>query len=160
MTIHFEPIGTIHTPFKKGTAVPIQPRYGRGVEGTVEVRPEFAEGLADLDGFSHLILLYHFHLAGPYQLKVRPYLDTELRGVFATRAPRRPNGVGLSVVRLLGVDGSILKVCDLDIVDGTPLLDIKPYMPSFEPSDELRIGWLAGKKDSVEDRSRSHTHRP
>ncbi len=140
--IVYEPIGVIHTPFREPVGTPIQPRAARGIRGYIEVFPEYAEGLSDLEGFSHVILLYHFHRAGPMRLKVRPFMDTEERGVFATRAPARPNPIGISVVRLLGIEGNVLRVSDVDILDGTPLLDIKPYVPEFDAPEDVRLGWL------------------
>ena len=147
MKIEYRPIGLIHTPFKQREGMPIQPSRGRGVRGTVEVAPEFADGLADLDGFSHVVLIYHFHQSRGFDLRVTPFLDTQKRGLFATRAPRRPNAIGLSVVRLLGIEGNRIQVQDLDILDGTPLLDIKPYVPEFDYRTEVREGWLEGVKD-------------
>jgi len=143
--ILYRPIGIIHSPFNDPNGVPIQPRFGRGIEGTVEVFPEYAESLADLDGFSHITLIYHFHRSRGYTLKVKPYLEERERGLFATRAPRRPNPIGISTVRLMGIDGATLYIVDLDILDGTPLLDIKPYVPVFEDPDAVRIGWLSGR---------------
>lgn len=134
--------------------MPIQPSRARGVRGAVVVFPEFAEGLADLDGFSHIILLTHLHRAKPYRLRVVPFLDTVERGLFATRAPSRPNPIGLSVVRLLKVDGNRLEVEDVDLLDETPVLDIKPYVPDFDRSVDIRLGWLeearrrAGRSDA------------
>ncbi len=142
MKIVYKPIGVIHSPFKEVKGTPIQPAAAEGVRGTVEVFPEYADGLKNLEGFSHIILVYHFHLAKPGALRVRPYMDKEERGVFATRAPSRPNPIGISVVRLLKVEGNVLHVEDLDIVDGTPLLDIKPYVPQFDVRPVERIGWL------------------
>jgi tRNA-Thr(GGU) m(6)t(6)A37 methyltransferase TsaA len=147
MKIEYQPIGLIHTPFKQRQGMPIQPSRGRGVRGIVEVAPEYADGLADLDGFSHVVLIYHFHRSQGFDLRVTPFLDTEKRGLFATRAPRRPNAIGLSVVRLLGIEGNRIEVQDLDILDGTPLLDIKPYVPEFDHRTEVREGWLEGVKD-------------
>jgi tRNA-Thr(GGU) m(6)t(6)A37 methyltransferase TsaA len=138
-------IGIIHSPFPGPSDTPIQPTGAVGVEGTIEIEPELAPGLEDLEGFSHLILLYHFHLCQGFSLTVAPFLDDKSHGVFATRAPRRPNPIGLSVVRLLRREGSTLWVSDLDIVDGTPLLDIKPYVPEFDAPQTTRIGWLEGK---------------
>ncbi|RLE28089.1 tRNA (N6-threonylcarbamoyladenosine(37)-N6)-methyltransferase TrmO [Candidatus Acetothermia bacterium] len=140
--IAYTPIGVIRTPFADPKGTPIQPAAARGIRGRVEVFPEYAEGLTDLAGFSHLILIYHFHRSGPPRLRARPYLDRRQHGVFATRAPARPNPIGLSVVRLLGIEGNVLQVSDVDIVDGTPLLDIKPYIPQFDAPPEARIGWL------------------
>ena len=147
MKIEYQPIGVIHTPFKQRQGMPIQPSRGRGVRGIVEVASEFADGLADLEGFSHIVLIYHFHRSRGFDLRVTPFLDTEKRGLFATRAPRRPNAIGLSVVRLLGIEGNRIEVQDLDILDGTPLLDIKPYVPEFDHRTEVREGWLEGVKD-------------
>ena len=143
--IVYAPIGVIQTPFRDPRGTPIQPPAGRGVEGRVVVFPKYAAGLADLEGFSHLVLIYHFHRSGPPRLHVRPFMDDREHGVFATRAPARPNPIGLSVVRLLKVEGNVLHVADVDIVDGTPLLDIKPYVPQFDAATGARIGWLQGK---------------
>jgi len=140
--IRYKPIGIIHSPFKEPKGTPIQPTSARGVKGTVEIFPEYVEGLKDLEGFSHIILIYHFHLAKRGALKVTPYMDYELRGVFATRAPSRPNPIGISVVRLIEIKGNILYIQDIDIIDGTPLLDIKPYVPEFDIRKVERIGWL------------------
>ena len=150
MNIIYKPIGTIHTPFKDLDSMPIQSSAARGVKGTIELLSEFCEGLKDLDGFSHLILLYHFHCAGKTALQVIPFLDKERRGVFATRAPVRPNAIGLSVVRLLSISENILAIEDVDILDGTPLLDIKPYVPMFDQHDAERIGWLSRVESDIE----------
>jgi tRNA-Thr(GGU) m(6)t(6)A37 methyltransferase TsaA len=131
--------------------VPIQPKAAKGVKGTVELYDEFKEGLADLDGFSHIILIYHFHLSEGYSLKVKPFLEDTLRGLFSTRAPRRPNPIGISVVPLDRIDGTTLYISNVDIVDGTPLLDIKPYVPEFDRQTDIRIGWLTGKSRRVKD---------
>ncbi|MBS3783546.1 MAG: tRNA (N6-threonylcarbamoyladenosine(37)-N6)-methyltransferase TrmO [Anaerolineae bacterium] len=143
-TIVYEPIGIVHSPFKEPRGTPIQPPAAAGVEGTVELEPAYLDGLKDLDGFSHIILLYHFHQSKPASLRVRPFMDDEAHGVFAMRGPSRPNPIGLSVVRLERVEGNLLRVKDVDIVDGTPLLDIKPYVPQFDARDhvDVRIGWL------------------
>lgn len=126
--------------------MPIQPRGALGIEGIVEVSPAFREGLADLEGFSHLILLFHFHRASAPKLRALPFLDTKERGVFATRSPARPNGLGLSVVRLRSVLDGKLDVENVDILDGTPLLDIKPYVPDFDSFDDASVGWLAATR--------------
>jgi tRNA-Thr(GGU) m(6)t(6)A37 methyltransferase TsaA len=144
-TISYRPIGIIHTPFKSRTGTPIQPIGGMEVKAEVEIFPEFSDGVADLDGFSHLILLYHFHLSTTYKLKVKPFLDQALHGVFATRAPARPNPIGISVVRLMRIDHQTLHVQDIDIIDRTPLLDIKPFVPAFDLRDVTRVGWLENK---------------
>ena len=140
--IVYKPIGIIHTPFKQPKGTPIQPISAKGVKGYIEVFPEYAKGLKDIEGFSHIFLIYHFHLVKGSSLVVKPYMDKELRGIFATRAPCRPNPIGISVVRLIKVVGNILHVQDVDIVDGTPLLDIKPYVPAFDIREVERIGWL------------------
>lgn len=147
--IRYRPIGVIHSPFKQTKGMPIQPAGARGVAGTVEVIPEYGDGLKDLDGFSHIFLLYHFHLSQGYSLMVKPYLDDSLRGVFATRAPRRPNAIGISVVRLVRIEGCTLHIEDVDIADSTPLLDMKPYVPEFDSREAERTGWLAGKAERV-----------
>ncbi len=140
--IVYRSIGIIRTPFKELENMPIQPSGAAGIRGTVELFQEFADGLKDLDGFSHLILLYHFHESRGYKLIVTPFLDSEPRGVFATRAPKRPNPIGLSIVRLVQVRGYTLDIENVDILDGTPLLDIKPYVPEFDHQENCRIGWL------------------
>ena len=142
MIASYQPIGTIHTPFQGIEQVPIQPTAASGIRGTVEVSPEFAAGLQDLEGFSHVILLYHFHRVTQARLTVVPFLDDQPRGVFATRAPSRPNPIGLSIVRLLGIEGNVLHVENVDMVDGTPLLDIKPYVPAFDHNEAEQTGWL------------------
>ena len=136
------PIGIINSPFKEPKGTPIQPRAARGIEGTVEIFPEYEKGLKDIEGFSHIILICHFHLSKTYSLKVQPFIDNNLRGLFATRAPARPNPIGLSIVRLVKVKGNKLHIRDIDIVDGTPLLDIKPYIPEFSSEDIIKKGWL------------------
>ena len=125
--------------------MPIEPAGALGVKGSVEVFTQFCAGLKDIGGFSHIILVYHFHLSKGYSLEVRPFMDEEARGVFATRAPARPNPIGISAVRLVGVEDCSLNVEDIDVVDGTPLLDIKPYVPDFDWRKAERIGWLSGK---------------
>ena len=142
MKTEFEPIGIIHTPFREKEGMPIQPAGAQGIAGTVEVFEKFQAGLKDLDGFSHIILLYQFHASKGYRLEVVPFMDDRTHGVFATRAPRRPNPIGLSVVRLTGVKGNILEVENVDILDGTPLLDIKPHVSSFDAAEDIRTGWL------------------
>jgi tRNA (adenine37-N6)-methyltransferase len=141
-TITFNPIGVIHSIFKQPEGTPIQPGAGQGVEGQVEVWPEYADGLQGLAGFSHIILLYHCHMAKPFTLKVTPFMDDQEHGLFATRAPSRPNSIGLSIVHLVAIDGVMLHIQDMDILDGTPLLDIKPYVPAFDQHQQVRIGWL------------------
>jgi tRNA-Thr(GGU) m(6)t(6)A37 methyltransferase TsaA len=140
--IVLHPIGVVRSPHTNPAATPIQPRFAHGAAGRVEVFPEYAEGLKDLEGFSHIYLIYYLHKAGPARLITTPFLEDAPRGVFATRAPSRPNAIGLSIVRLIKREGSTLHVDALDILDGTPLLDIKPYVPRFDPQEGIRIGWL------------------
>ncbi len=140
--MRYKPIGIIHSPFKEPKGMPIQPVCTKDIDGRVEVFPEYAEGLKDVEGFSHIILIYHFHLSSKVPLRVKPYLDGQLRGVFATRAPARPNPIGISIVRLVRIKKNILHIHDADIVDGTPLLDIKPYVPEFDRRETWKIGWL------------------
>ncbi|MBN1948852.1 MAG: tRNA (N6-threonylcarbamoyladenosine(37)-N6)-methyltransferase TrmO [Candidatus Cloacimonetes bacterium] len=147
--IEYHPIGIIHTPFTELQEIPIQPRFAAGIKGTIEVFPEYREGLQDLEGFSHIILLYHLHRSNGYKLKVIPFLDDTERGLFATRAPRRPNPIGLSVVRLQGIREGVLQIENVDMMDGTPLLDIKPYIPEFDGREEIRIGWLESRKKRI-----------
>jgi tRNA-Thr(GGU) m(6)t(6)A37 methyltransferase TsaA len=142
MAITYHPIGVIHTPFDDVAGMPIQPAGAKDAPGTAVIDPEFSEGLRDLDGFSHLILIYHFHRAGKAVLTVTPFLDNRRRGVFATRAPKRPNPIGLSIVRLLRIEDNVLHLADVDVLDGTPLLDVKPYAPVFDHRAETRAGWL------------------
>jgi tRNA-Thr(GGU) m(6)t(6)A37 methyltransferase TsaA len=140
------PIGIIHTPFTELEGMPIQPAGAIGVKGTVEVFEKFRAGLQDVGGFSHIILLYLFHRSEGFSLKVIPFLDNQLRGLFATRAPKRPNPIGLSVVRLDRIENHVLHILDVDILDGTPLLDIKPYVPEFDCRKDVRTGWFGQAK--------------
>ncbi|RLF47697.1 MAG: tRNA (N6-threonylcarbamoyladenosine(37)-N6)-methyltransferase TrmO [Thermoplasmata archaeon] len=141
MEIIYKPIGIIHTPFKD--MAPIQPIFS-DEKGVVEIYEEYREGLKDLEEFSHIILVYHFHLSKPYKLHAKPYLSDELKGIFAIRSPNRPNPIGISVVKLERIDGTKIFVRNVDILDRTPLLDIKPYVPEFDCM-EATSGWLTGK---------------
>lgn len=142
---NIEPIGIIHTPFRtREKTVPIQSRFSKEI-GEVEVFKEYEDGLKDIEGFSHIILLYIFHKSEGYSLHAKPFLDSELRGVFATRSPRRPNPIGMSTVILIERKGNILKVKGVDMLDETPLLDIKPYVPRFDERTEVSFGWLEDK---------------
>jgi tRNA-Thr(GGU) m(6)t(6)A37 methyltransferase TsaA len=143
--IRYKPIGVIHSPFKVVDGMPIQPRGALGIKGTVEVFKEYSTGLKDIDGFSHIILIYHFHLSKGYTLETKPFMEEKPHGIFAIRAPTRPNPIGISVVRLIGVENNILHIEDVDIVDGTPLLDIKPYVPDFDSREAERKGWLTAR---------------
>jgi tRNA-Thr(GGU) m(6)t(6)A37 methyltransferase TsaA len=153
MKVMYRSIGVVRSPFTKPEGMPIQPSRARGVRGTVELEPEYAEGLRDLDGFSHAVLLCHLHQSSGFSLRVVPFLDDTPRGVFATRAPRRPNPIGLSVVKLVSVEGSRITFDGVDLLDGTPVLDIKPYVPELEEGEELRLGWLeeARRREVVSD---------
>jgi len=148
-TITFTPIGVIHSPFKDKEGMPIQSPGAQGIAGTVMLDPKYTEGLNDLEGFSHIILLYHFHRSEGYALTVKPFLDDAMRGVFSTRAPKRPNPIGFSVVRLVKVEDRTLFIEGVDIIDGTPLLDIKPYVPEFDGPKAERTGWLSGKAEKA-----------
>ena len=149
MEITYRPIGVIHSPFTDLKEMPIQPTGEASAPGSANVFPEFVEGLRDLEGFSHPILVYHLHQIRRTDLTVTPFLDSEPHGVFATRAPTRPNPIGLSIVKLLKIEGNILHFANLDILDGTPLLDIKPYVPDFDAPSEARIGWLEAARGRV-----------
>lgn len=140
MEFVMKPIGVIHSPLTDKTLTPIQPTRSQ-VVGQVEVFHEFAEGLQDLEGFSHIILLYVFHQSRGYTLQVKPFLDDQVRGLFATRYPCRPNPIGLSVVRLLARRVNVLDIEGVDLLDDTPLLDIKPYVPDFDVYTDVRTGW-------------------
>jgi tRNA-Thr(GGU) m(6)t(6)A37 methyltransferase TsaA len=141
--IQYQSIGIIHSPFKDTKGMPIQPIGAKGVAGTIELRAEYKEGLKDLQDFSHIILLYHFHASKGYSLKAKPFMDDTPRGIFSIRAPGRPNPIGISIVRLDKIAGTTLYISDVDILNGTPLLDIKPYVPDFDVvKEEVRIGWL------------------
>ncbi|MEJ2587735.1 MAG: tRNA (N6-threonylcarbamoyladenosine(37)-N6)-methyltransferase TrmO [Deltaproteobacteria bacterium] len=147
--IEYRPIGIIHSPFESLEGMPIQPAGAQGVEGTVDIFDAFRPGLKDLDGFSHIILLYSFHKSAGYELEVIPFLDTVPRGVFATRAPKRPNPIGVSVVALKRMENGVLHIENVDILDGTPLLDVKPYIPEFDHADHVKTGWLGQSRQDV-----------
>jgi tRNA-Thr(GGU) m(6)t(6)A37 methyltransferase TsaA len=140
--IVYKPIGVVHSPFKMPKDVPIQSVAADGIKGHIEIAQQYVDGLKDVEGFSHLILIYHFHLSRDYSLLVKPFLDKILHGVFSTRAPSRPNPIGLSIVRLIKIEKNVLQIQDVDIVDGTPLLDIKPFVPDFDQRKAKKIGWL------------------
>jgi tRNA-Thr(GGU) m(6)t(6)A37 methyltransferase TsaA len=147
----FQPIGLIHSPFVQRDRTPVQHDRSQAL-GQVELLPEYERGLQDLEGFSHVILLYFFHHADPgYDLSVIPLLGQEPKGLFAMRHPRRPNPIGLSVVRLVRREGRVLHVQGIDVLEGTPLLDIRPYVPLFDAFPEASLGWLAGRHEEVLD---------
>lgn len=139
----------IHTPFTTAADIPIQPTADNKSEGWIEVFDEYIEGLADLDGFSHIYVIFHLHKTDHYKLKVVPFLDTVERGIFATRSPARPNHIGLSVTRILSIDENRINIAGVDMLDGTPLLDIKPFVPDFEDTKNIRKGWLEGKEKNI-----------
>ena len=143
MDITYRSIGVVRSPFSKVEGMPIQPSRALDVEGVLEIEAEFQAGLKDLDGFSHLIAVCHLHLVSGSDLTVVPFLDTEPRGVFATRAPKRPNAIAVSVLRIKNVDGERIQVLDIDLLDGTPILDVKPYVPEFDARVDALIGWYA-----------------
>jgi tRNA (adenine37-N6)-methyltransferase len=145
----YTPIGTIHSPFAEPAGMPIQPAGAEGVRGTVLIDKQFRDGLRDLSGFSRIILIYAFHRSQGYGLEVIPFLDTVPHGIFATRAPRRPNAIGLSIVQLISVNDGELVIEGVDVIDGTPLLDIKPYVPEFDCYPDEKSGWFAGCRDRV-----------
>lgn len=144
MNIELESIGTIHTEFKEIEGMPIQPTGAKGVKGTIVIKDKYVDGLKDLDGFSHIHLIYLLHKVERYKLEVKPFMDTKTHGVFATRSPKRPNRIGMSVVKVNKVEGNTVFIENVDILDETPLLDIKPYVPQLyeDTIEELKIGWF------------------
>jgi tRNA-Thr(GGU) m(6)t(6)A37 methyltransferase TsaA len=152
MPIQFEPVGLIHTPYKDKSGMPIQSSLTQNSKGTVEVFNDYAKGLMDIDGFSHLILIYHLHLVNEAKLVCQPFLENKPHGIFAVRSPARPNPIGLSIVRLIKRDGNILHIEDVDILDQTPLLDIKPYVPKFDIRKNAKAGWFDKALKGVENR--------
>jgi tRNA-Thr(GGU) m(6)t(6)A37 methyltransferase TsaA len=147
VTIGFRPIGVIHSEHTRSEETPVQPTHAAGIPGTVEVFREYEQGLDDLERFSHVYLIYHLDRSGPPRLRVVPFRQDEERGVFATRSPSRPNAIGLSLVRLVGRDGHVLRIEDVDVLDGTPLLDIKPYVPALDSRADAR----SGRQDDVDE---------
>jgi tRNA-Thr(GGU) m(6)t(6)A37 methyltransferase TsaA len=149
MKITFESIGTIHSPFTSKVGMPIQTKGAKGIKGKIILNKKYASGLSDLDGFSHIILIYYFHKSAGFELKITPFLDNTERGIFSTRAPKRPNSIGISVVKLLKIQGNTLQIENVDIMDGTPLLDIKPYIPEFDIHKTKRRGWVENKAGNL-----------
>ena len=148
--IIFDPIGRVYSPFTDLAGMPIQPSGARDIEGHIELREGLEEGLCDLDGFSHAYIFYHFHKNEGYSLKVTPFMDNEPRGVFSTRAPRRPSMLGVSVVEIVKVEGNKMYIKGVDVLNGTPLLDIKPYVEKFDAISGTRSGWLTGNAEKSE----------
>ena len=140
--ITYHAIGIVHSHFTAPEGTPIQPAAGKDVQATIEIFPDYVKGLIDLNGFSHIYVLFHMHLAKSKSLLVTPFLDTEQHGVFATRSPGRPNPIGLSVVQLEKIESNILHVKNIDIIDGSPVLDIKPYIPAFDVHEVYSSGWF------------------
>jgi len=143
----FRAIGIVHSPHNDSSSTPIQPVFARGIKGTVTLDPRYTNGLMDLEGFSHIYLLYVFHKAGETKLTLRPFLEETKHGIFATRAPCRPNKLGFSVVKLIAVEDNVLHIEDVDILDGTPIVDIKPYVKRFDTRENVRSGW----QDEIDD---------
>src|SRR5262245_59543254 len=143
MEVIYRSIGIVRSPFTRAAGMPIQPSRAQGAQGTLDLEPEFWPGLKDLEGFSHLLLVCHLHRTAAASLQVVPFLDTQPRGIFATRAPARPNPIGISVLRIVGVEAGRVQVADLDLLDGTPILDIKPYVPEFDARAGASVGWYA-----------------
>lgn len=138
----YKPIGVVRSPYREPEGTPIQGAFTPESEGSIKIFPEYAEGLDDLEGFSHIWIIYHFHLCEGYKLKVIPFMDDVERGLFSCRAPRRPNPIGLSLVRLVKREGPLLHIAEIDMVDGTPVLDIKPFFEDIDCREDTRTGWL------------------
>ena len=145
MKIIFEQIGTIYSPFKSKEGMPIQSNGAIGVKGKIVINTSLIEGLNDLSDFSHIILIYQFHQSNGFELMTKPFLDNKKRGVFATRAPKRPNAIGMSVVKLLEVKNNIILIENIDVLNETPLIDIKPYITEFDIHQVEKVGWTKNK---------------
>ncbi|MGD9073780.1 MAG: tRNA (N6-threonylcarbamoyladenosine(37)-N6)-methyltransferase TrmO [Desulfobacteraceae bacterium] len=141
----FRAIGVLRTPYRSKSGVPIQGIFDPESKGRAEIFEQYVSGLKDIEGFSHLILLYVFHQSDGYDLICKPYMENQLHGVFSIRAPKRPNPIGFSVVRLVRREGSVLYLAEVDMLDETPLLDIKPFVPKFDHRENVRVGWMKGK---------------
>ena len=151
MKIELESIGTIYTEFNKIEGMPIQPTGAKGIKGTIEIKDKYADGLKDLDGFSHIHILYLLHKVNGYMLEVKPFMDNDTHGVFATRSPKRPNRIGSSVVKLNKIEKNTVFIENIDVLNETPLLDIKPYVPQLyeDTIDELKIGWFENNHEKA-----------
>jgi len=141
----YKPIGVIYSPFKNRVGIPRQAVGATEVSAKIEIFGEYIDGLSDLDGFSHVIVIFHMHLIERSSLKASPPWDNKEHGVFSTCSPFRPNPIGISVVRLESIDRNILNISCIDMADGTPVLDIKPYVPDLNPTKDIRLGWLNGR---------------
>jgi len=148
-TVSYIPIGIIHSPFKENIGVPRQAVGASDIKGTIEIFNEFADGLKDLDGFSHIVVIFHLHMIERPSLKACPPWDGKEHGVFATRSPYRPNPIGVSVVGLEGIEKNILNISGIDMADSSPVLDIKPHVPDLNPTKNIRIGWLTDKVEGM-----------
>jgi tRNA (adenine37-N6)-methyltransferase len=148
--MNYTPIGIIHSPFKTIENTPVQNSGGKGIKASIEIFPEYVEGLKDLTGFSHIILVYHLHKVDHVSIQVKPFMDNVEHGIFATRSPVRPNPIGLTVVKLTEIRDNILFVENIDMIDQTPLLDIKPYLPTIDDIENVRLGWLTDKIEQFE----------
>jgi len=151
MKIRFIPIGTIHTPYKTKEGMPIQSIAAEGIKGSIKLKKKYVKGLLDLEGFSHIYLIYYFHKSKGLKLLVKPFLDDRLHGIFSTRAPQRPNLIGISVVKLIRIKDNILEIENVDMIDGTPLLDIKPYISEFDIHEIVKNGWMNEKKGNFKE---------
>ncbi|MBN1809305.1 MAG: tRNA (N6-threonylcarbamoyladenosine(37)-N6)-methyltransferase TrmO [Planctomycetes bacterium] len=145
----YKSIGIIHSEHTRAEDTPIQPVFAEQCKGRAEIFPEYADGLKDIEGFSHIYLIYHMHRAGSARLTVKPFLQDVERGLFATRAPCRPNPIGISIVELVGREGNVLNLKGVDVLDGTPLLDIKPYIARFDRITTAHDGW----QEEVDDKT-------
>lgn len=141
-SITIKPIGIIHTPYKEPKGMPIQGKFKKGVTGVIRLFPGYQAGLKDIDGFSHLILIYHFNRSKEEQLLGKPFLEDTEHGIFAIRSPHRPNHISFSIVKLKSVKDNVIIFSEVDILDGTPLLDIKPYVKHFDSRDKVKNGWI------------------
>lgn len=153
--IIINPIGTIHTPHKGIENIPIQPIAAEGIKGYIELLPEYVPGLKDLDGFSHITLFYHFHKVDGFKLEVMPFMDTKTHGIFSCKAPKRPNHIGLSTVKLMGIENNIIHIEQVDMLDGTPLIDIKPFYPKYDNRFDVKCGWLDARPEITIESMRS-----
>lgn len=145
--ILIKPIGTIFTPHSSTKNMPIQPLAAKGIQGFIKLLPEYTDGLKDLDGFSHITLIYHFNQVVGHELIVTPFMDTEKRGIFACRAPKRPNAIGISTVKLISIHENILIIEQVDMLNETPLIDIKPFYPRYDNRSNVKTGWLEKHKN-------------
>jgi len=140
--ITVQPIGIIHSLYTETKGIPIQGAFDDKTEAWIELRGEYADGLKDLDGFSHATLIYYFHRSRREEIEGRPFLERETHGIFAIRSPHRPNHIGLSVVKIKSIQDNLMHFTEVDVLDGTPLLDIKPYVKYFDSRDNVISGWL------------------